>query len=148
MAMIKVKQGACGINYTDEHGKARHTVKSPEDKPFEVDDVQAARFVNLGVAEYVSTLKAEDVTPADEQEEKAEAAQETVTGVAHLSTAELELMDFNELKRLAADMGVKPSGKKKADYVAAIAAVEVEHGPEIDPDDEDDLPELSAADPE
>lgn len=54
---------------------------------------------------------------------------------AHLSKAQLEEMKFDDLKSLAADMGVDTTGfKKKADYVEAIAAVEVIPGPETDED--------------
>lgn len=54
---------------------------------------------------------------------------------AHLSKAQLEEMKFDDLKSLAADMGVYTTGfKKKADYVEAIAAVEVIPGPETDED--------------
>ena len=46
----------------------------------------------------------------------------------------------------AADMGVKPKGKKKADYIDAIVAEEVEirNGEAED----DELPEPEVADPE
>ena len=50
-------------------------------------------------------------------------------------------------------MGVTPKGKKKADLIAAITAAEVTLGNDTDPDEgdgseDDDLPELGAADPE
>lgn len=51
--------------------------------------------------------------------------------VGHLDEAELAEMKFDDLKRLAADMGVDTKGlKSKADYAKAIAAVEVTPGPE------------------
>lgn len=62
-----------------------------------------------------------------------EAAEETPAQTAHLDPAQLEEMKVDDLKQLAADMGVDTTGfKKKADYVAAIAAVEVIPGPETD----------------
>ncbi len=50
-------------------------------------------------------------------------------------------------------MGVTPKGKKKADLIAAITAAEVTPGNDTDHDEgdgseDDDLPELGAADPE
>lgn len=63
------------------------------------------------------------------------AAASTPEQTAHLSKAQLEEMKFDDLKSLAADMGVDTTGfKKKADYVEAIAAVEVIPGPETDED--------------
>lgn len=61
------------------------------------------------------------------------AAEETPAQTAHLDPAQLEEMKVDDLKQLAADMRVDTTGfKKKADYVAAIAAAEVIPGPETD----------------
>lgn len=136
MKKIRVTRGGCGITYTDAHGVKRHALKMPEDGPFECDDAQADRLVRLGVAAYV-TAKAP------------EAQQEPAKTTGHLDAAELESWEYNQLKKLAADMGVTPKGKKKADLIAAITAVEVTPDNEVEPDDEDDNPpELGAADPE
>lgn len=151
MARIKVTRGGCGIQYTDANGNARHALKTPESGPFECDDTQAARLVSLGVAEYVNEIGCQkDADPADGQEKQADGAQETEKATGHLDPEQLAEMDYNDLKKLAADMGVKPEGKTKADYIAAIVAAEVEPGDEDDDneDDGDELPELSAADPE
>lgn len=152
MAKIKVIQGGCGISYKDEHGTARHTLKTPEHGAFECDDAQAARLVRLGVAAYVTEQQATTEPSEDPAANSKEPGQtpgsesEKLTG--HLDAAELESWEYNELKKLAADMGVTPKGKKKADLIDAIVAVEVELGDEVDPDNEDDLPDLNAADPE
>ena len=158
MKMIKITRGGCGIKYTDANGNARHALKTPEDKPFECDDAQADRLVRLRVAEYVGAqymaVDPETEHIEDQEapaEEPAETTQEPEKVYGHLSAEDLETWDYNDLKKLAADMGVEPKGKKKADYIAAIVAVEVEHGPEVDPEeveDPDELPELNAADPE
>ena len=154
MARIKVKYGGCGIKYKDGNGVERHALKTPENGPFECDDAQAERLVGLGVAEYVGLQWkriADEPAPQPEAQQEAP-AQEPEKRMGHLSAEDLESWDYNELKKLAADMGVVPNGKKKADYIAAIVAVEVEIGPEVDPDDVDDpdndLPVLEAADPE
>lgn len=144
MKKIKVICGGCGIAYTDAHGVKRHTLKMPEDGPFECDDAQADRLVRLHVAVYV-TEKAPEAQQEPEETEDQEPAKTT----GHLDAAELESWEYNQLKKLAADMGVTPKGKKKADLIAAITAVEVTPGDEVEPDDEDDNPpELGAADPE
>lgn len=152
MAKIRVIQGGCGISYKDEHGTARHTLKTPEHGAFECDDAQAARLVRLGVAAYVTEQQATTEPSEDPAADSKEPGQtpgsepEKLTG--HLDAAELESWEYNELKKLAADMGVTPKGKKKADLIDAIVAVEVELGDVVDPDNEDDLPDLNAADPE
>lgn len=147
MKKIRVTRGGCGISYTDAHGVKRHALKIPEDGPFECDDAQADRLVRLGVAAYV-TAKAPEVQQEPEENEDQD-PQEPAETTGHLDAAELESWDYNQLKKLAADMGVTPKGKKKADLIAAITAVEVTPGNEVEPDDEDDNPpELGAADPE
>ena len=151
--VIRVTCGGCGIKYTDAHGNARHALKTPEDAPFECEIEQAKRLVELGVAEYVRDKVSEPVPQNGTQNEDddelpdlsaADGSQETETSTSHLDAEQLEGMDYNELKKLAANMGVKPEGQKKSDYIAAIVAAEVEPGDE----DDDELPDLSAADPE
>lgn len=156
MAKIKVKLGGCGIKYTDANGNARHALKTPESGPFECDDAQAARLVELGVAEYVGVQyqQVEDPAPQPDmqQDGTGEPSQETEKATGHLDAAQLETMTNAQLKQLAEDMCVDVTGcKKKADYIAAIVAVEVELGDEVAPDEDDpdnELPELGAADPE
>ncbi len=147
MKKIRVICGGCGIAYTDAHGVKRHALKMPEDGPFECDDAQADRLVRLHVAVYV-TEKVPEVQQEPEENEDQE-PQEPAKTTGHPDAAELESWEYNQLKKLAADMGVTPKGKKKADLIAAITAVEVTPGDEVEPDDEDDNPpELDAADPE
>lgn len=128
---IKIKAGGCGVNYTDGNGVKRYALKTPADGAFECEIEQAKRLVDLGVAEYVSLGAIE--------------AKDDGKTAAHLDAAQLENMDFNDLKKLAKDMGVTPAGKKKADYIAALVAVEVEPGEELEGDE---LPDLDVADPE
>lgn len=150
MVKIRVTCGGCGIEYTDEHGNARHALKTADDGPFLCDAKQAERLVELGVAAYVTAKEPEKTEPNDGDQDPGETP-DAQTG--HLSAEDLEKWDFNDLRKLAADMGVKPEGKKKADYIAAIVAVEVTAGNgEAENDGEgtgdDELPELGAADPE
>lgn len=151
MIKIRVTRGGCGISYNDEHGTKRHALKTPEDGPFMCDEAQAERLVRLGVAAYVTgrALEAPQNPDADTDLDN----QEPEKTAGHLDAAKLESWDYNQLKKLAADMGVTPKGKKKADLIAAITAVEVTPGNDTDLDEgdgseDDDLPELGAADPE
>ena len=140
MKAIIITRGTCGVKYTDANGCARYTTKTAADGVFEIDDAQAERFVSLGVAKYATVTEAAQEPeaipriPADDEEG------EQLTG--HLDADQLGTMSYNDLKKLAADMGVKPEGTKKDDYIAAICAAEA------DVDDADELPDLSAADPE
>lgn len=134
MRKIRVTMGTVGY-YDAKHAHKRMTAA---DGPFECEDTQAEHFVSAGVAEYVGGVIEAD--EADEQE---------VTG--HLAKSQLEEMTIQQLQNLAGDLGVDVTGcKKKADYVDAIAAAEVNAGGMVDDEDTDgdDLPDLNAADPE
>lgn len=134
MRKIRVTVGTVGY-YDAKHAHKRMTAA---DRPFECEDTQAEHFVSAGVAEYVGG--AIEVDEADEQE---------VTG--HIAKSQLEEMTIQQLQNLAGDLGVDVTGcKKKADYVDAIAATEVNAGGMVDDEDTDGdaLPDLNAADPE
>lgn len=134
MRKIRVTVGTVGY-YDAKHAHKRMTAA---DGPFECEDTQAEHFVSAGVAEYVGGVIEAD--EADEQE---------VTG--HLAKSQLEEMTIQQLQNLAGALGVDVTGcKKKADYVDAIAAAEVNAGGMVDDEDTDgdDLPDLNAADPE
>lgn len=141
MKKIKVTRGGCGICYTDANGVKRHALKTPESGTFECSDEQADRLVRLGVAIYAGTA-GKTAQQADAEPEQSNEPEQTVKG--HLSAEDLEGWDYNELKKLAADMGVEVKGKKKADYIAAITAEEVEASAE----DEELPPDLDVVDPE
>ena len=134
MRKIRVTVGTVGFY----DAKRAHKRKTAADGPFECEDTQAEHFVSAGVAEYIGgVIKADE---ADDQE---------VTG--HLAKNQLEEMTIQQLQNLAGDLGVDVTGcKKKADYVDAIAAAEVNAGGMVDDEDTDgdDLPDLNAADPE
>ena len=134
MRKIRVTVGTVGY-YDAKHAHKRMTAA---DGPFECEDTQAEHFVSAGVAEYVGGVIEAD--EADEQE---------VTD--HLAKSQLEEMTIQQLQNLAGDLGVDVTGcKKKADYVDAIAAAEVNAGGMVDDEDTDGdaLPDLNAADPE
>lgn len=141
MKKIKVTRGGCGICYTDANGVKRHALKTPESGDFECSDEQADRLVRLGVAIYAG-IAGKPAQQADAEPRKAEEPEQTVKG--HLSAEDLESWDYNELKKLATDMGVEVKGKKKSDYIAAITAEEVGASAE----DDELPPDLDVADPE
>lgn len=133
MRKIRVTVGTVGF-----FDSGHHKTKSTNDKPFECEDAQAAHFVECGVAEYVD----------QEQEKGREPEQRGEPEVGHLDAAQLEAMTNEQLKNLAGDLGIDVTGcKKKADFVAAIVATDVEPGP-AEGEGEDELPDLSPADPE
>ena len=141
MKKIKVTRGGCGICYTDANGVKRHALKTPENGAFECGDEQADRLVRLGVAAYVGSAE-KPAQQADVDLDQTEEPEQTLNG--HLSAEDLEGWDYNELKKLAAEMGLEVKGKKNADYIAAIAAEEVEASAE----DDELPPDLDVVDPE
>jgi hypothetical protein len=145
---------------------ARHALKTPESGPFDCTEEKAAQLVGMGMAEYVGSVLPEATAPAPQPEgqqvepegqqaapvgtvqDPGEPAQEPEKKTGHLDEAQLQEMTIKQLKALAADMGVDVSDcDRKADYVAALAAAEVEID-DVDDDPDNDLPELTAADPE
>ena len=71
-----------------------------------------------------------------------EAEEEQQEAKYHFNKAQLDEMKFDDLKKLAADMGIDITGiKKMADLVDAIAAVEVEPGESVDDENEVDYGE-------
>lgn len=134
--MIKIKYGGCGIKYADGNGVERHALKTPEDGFFQCEIEQAKRLVALGVAEFEADAKNTGKT------------QEGGKLAGHLDAEQLETMNFNDLKKLAKDMGVKPADKTKAGYIAALVAVEVEADAEDVEEDPDGPPNLEPTDPE
>lgn len=148
MKKIRVTLGGCGIAYTDEHGVARHALKTAESGPFECDDEQADRLVRLGVAAYVNApAQTAPAAPANDPKEPGQQSegQNATMVTGHLDAEQLATMTIKQLEELAGELGVDVSGcKKKADYIDAIVAVEVEA-----PVEDDELPpDLGVADPE
>lgn len=143
MVKIRVTCGGCGIEYTDEHGNVRYVLKTEEDGPFSCDEAQAERLISMDVATYATEKKWEERKDGEYQDSGK--TPDAKTG--HLSAEELEKWDMKDLRELAADIGVKPEGKKKADYIDAIISVEVVVD-EIEDKGDDEIPNLGAVDPE
>lgn len=146
MRKIKIVNGTYGYR----PAPAVVEPKTPEDPAFFVEDQQAARLVALGVAAYVGEapeMPAAPDEPAPDApaapEAPAEESEPETPAAPDYTVVQLDGMDYNALKALAAKRGVKPAGQKKIDYIAALMAADVEVE-----DDGDELPELTAADPE
>lgn len=107
----------------------------------EVDDAEAARLVALGVAAVVvaTPQKAENETGTGENTPAPETPQAPAIG--SLDPEQLSTMTNADLKKLAEDLGLDTAKLRvKADFVAAISAVEfpVEDDPDDDEDGADD----------
>lgn len=139
MVEIRVTRGGCGISYVDEYGIKRHALKTIEDGPFLCDAGQAERLVRLGVAVYVTAKGPEGIE--EEDSGQAPGSQQD----HRLNAEELGKWGYDALKALADDMGIKPNGRKKTDYIEAIISAGMADG---DLEEDEAPPELGAADPE
>ena len=134
--MIKIMKGSYGMRV-----KQSVVAVPAGSDPIELSKEQEERLVRLGVAAYVGSAE-KPAQQADADLDQTEEPEQTVKG--HLSAEDLEGWDYNELKKLAAEMGLEVKGKKKADYIAAITAEEVEASAE----DDELPPDLDVVDPE
>jgi hypothetical protein len=137
MTLIKIINGVYG--YRPE--KSPYVIPvSSSDPAISVDDAEAEHLVNIGVAAYVgrendaeavaTALSCDsdscpiDHSPDDGDGENGDPAPGEIT--ATLDPEDLKNWKMDDLRKLAADMGIDATGiKKKDDLVAAIAAVEV-----------------------
>ena len=113
---------------------------TPRDPAISVDDDEAKRLVKIGVAAYVDAeAPLEDVatavpgdsdgqtignSPDNGEGENGDSDPGEIAGT--LDPEDLKGWKMEDLKKLAADLGIDTTGiKKKDDLIAAIAAVEV-----------------------
>ena len=137
MVLVKIINGIYGYR---PKGQNIVVTTRPDDPPIGVDDAEAERLVNIGVAAYVdkeppveavaTALSCDsdscpiDHSPDDGEGENGDSAPGEIT--ATLDPEDLKNWKMDDLRKLAADMGIDATGiKKKDDLVAAIAAVEV-----------------------
>lgn len=128
MPKIRIISGTVGIKYTDEYGNERFAVKNASDGAFEVSKELARRFVDeRRVAEYVGKV---DEIHSDSEEDE-----------------DLTSKPNSELREIAEKLGGDTRNcKNKAQLIELIESLRSESGEDYD--DEDELPDLSAADPE
>jgi hypothetical protein len=133
MTLVKIISGVYG--YRPE--KSPYVVPvSAGDPAISVEDDEAMRLVNLGVAAYVDAgavatavpvvfdSDAIDNSPEREDGENGDPAPGEIT--ATLDPEDLKSWKMDDLKKLAADMGIDVTGiKKKDDLIQAICAEEV-----------------------
>lgn len=104
-----------GLSY---HGVVSATKKQPD--VYTEDKAAAEYAVATGYFVFVDT---------EEQPER---------NTGHLDKGQLEEMKLDDLKELAAEMGIDTAGlKKKADFVEAIAAERIEYDPAEDENEVD-----------
>ena len=143
MVKIKIINGIYG--YRPE-GRMIVIPTGPKDPPIGVDEAEATRLVEIGVAQYVdeslnhhdhshteavATPSAGDESeipmddsPGNEGGKNADSGSEDVTG--HLDADSLKDWQYDDLKKLAADMGINTGKIRKKDaLIDAICAVEV-----------------------
>ena len=137
MTTIKIISGVYGHRPEKSPYVVPVTVNDP---PISVEDDEAIRLVELGVAAYVeaethptavATAHGCDSdscpigpSPKDGGGENGDSAPGDITG--NLAPEALKEWKMDDLKKLAVDMGIDASGiKRKEDLIAAIAAVEV-----------------------
>ena len=156
MKLIKIINGVYGFrpqSYVVE-------LKDALDPPFEVSDEEAARLVDLGVAAIafgedsdslndamdgvVDQLEDQPVPPEDpeddEPEDPEEEAEPDPEPVEKLDPEELEKLTNPQLAELAKSLGVTiKTHVKKSELIALIMQAQAE---------DDELPDLGAADPE
>ena len=157
MKLIKIINGTYGFRPQPNVVE----LKDADDAPFEVDDKEAARLVELGVAaiafgedseslqeamdDVVDQLEDQPAPPEedpedDEPEEEDEPETDDEDPATKLDPADLELLTVSQLSELAEELGLHLQGRpKKSELIAAILKATEE---------DDELPDLGAADPE
>ena len=138
MTLVKIINGVYGYRPPNSHCVI--PVHASEQKIISVEDDEAKRLVEIGVAAYadaetpveaVATAPSCDSdscpidnSPDSEDGENGDSAPGEIAG--NFDPEELKGWKMDELKKLATDMGIDAAGiKKKDDLIAAIAAVEV-----------------------
>lgn len=130
MTIIKIINGTYGHR---PEGSNYVIPVAAGDPPISVDDIEAERLVKLGVA----VIPLPDA-PLPEGGKVGESVPAEIAG--HLDPEQFKAYTVAELKKLAADMEIDVTGKKKDEIIAAICAVEVTAPAEDDapaPDVED-----------
>ena len=133
MAIVKIVNGTYGHR---PDGSKYVIPVTPADLPISVSDEEAKRIVEMGVAVYVdagavATAPADDFdsspisnSPSDEGGDSGDSDCVEITGT--LDPEGLKDWKMDDLKKLAADMGIDTTNlKKKAALIDAICTVEV-----------------------
>ncbi len=119
--------------------KGRLTEKNAGSGSFEVSEEEGKRLISLGVAVKVST-EGDDST-----EGKIAHAEKTVHTEGYFTREYLEEQKLEELRSLAGENGLKKNGSRE-DLIERL--LELQALDEEEAQDEEELPELSPAEPE
>lgn len=131
MRSIRIKNGTYGFY---ENGSL--VPKNRHSAPFEVEDDEAARLVEMKVAEYVEEAVATacEPPPEDEAVENPPAEEAAEIGAEEADWDENSTMA--ELKTAAAARGIKYKvGMKKADLLALLEESDSEEAPDLSAED-------------
>lgn len=127
--MIKITGGVFGMR--DKKGSI--TYKTERDEPFSLSTEEEKRLVGRGVAEYVSCSSKAEPEKAEPEHEKIPSEDPVLS----------EKMKLDELKDIALDYGLDCSSmRSKVEVIEAIKEAQ------DNPDEEEDVPEISAAEPQ
>lgn len=128
--MVRIVKGIYGYKNTDGVIEP----KTCKDEPFSLTEEQEERLVSKGVAEYVEVAPVQPQEDANKNEKKAEGpGQEMIKG--HLEREQLMGMGYNDLKKLAKEMGIPATGSKD-ELVGKIAEEEIEYHAEYDEEED------------
>lgn len=134
---IRITRGTYGYR---ENGNVIE--KTKDNGPFEVNDEEGKRLIALRVAKLVNdATKEQEDNKAEESEESQDKSRE-----GHLSKEQLESMNKDDLSRLAEELGIQKTGSKK-ELVERLSRCTVGYEDE-ELLDEDEMPTLSAEDPD
>ncbi|RDY28651.1 hypothetical protein [Lachnotalea glycerini] len=139
--MIQIIKGTYG--YKEANGTV--TPKTSKDGPFSLTEEQEARLIKRKVA--VAVEQKEEKVEANNDDIVDDAAQQNeITTTGNLDREQLESMSYNDVKKLASDLGVPATGKKD-EIIEKLLTIEVEAAVDSE-DDQDEAPVLTAAEPE
>lgn len=149
--MIRIIAGKYGY----KNAKGVIEPKTSKDAPFSLPDAKEESLVARGIAVKVDEVKMGASVEKAKNAKVAQVQQDKKKVKGYLDKEELNAMDYNDLKKLAAKLGIPAKGTRE-ELVEKIAATEVE-AEEVDeaetetvtPAESDDTPpEIAPADPE
>lgn len=137
--LVKMICGTYG--YRPNPDEVRVVRKDSNSPAFELDDTEAKRLIDLGVARAVATSQQPEIGDVD------------LSGMSETAIMSLE---FNDMRKLAKNYGLDTKGTKEElrdRLLEALVESKVDTSDDSQDDEEDDInndlpPELSAQDPE
>ena len=122
MAKIKIKRGFYGL-----HTKFGVQAKGPNDDAFEVDENEAKRLVDLGIAKYIGDTPVATVEESADEDNASVNTPETTTENKNDGDDETDIPEYSiktnakELRKIAESVGITfKVGVTKEDMVKAL----------------------------